>query len=74
MPVLVNGSRVPLAGRVSMDMICLDLGAQSRARVGDEVVLWGAGLPIDEVAVMAGTISYELFCGVGRRVRLDYLE
>ncbi len=74
MPVLVNGERVPLAGRVSMDMICLDLGSRRLAQVGDEVVLWGAGLPIDEVAAMAGTISYELFCGVGQRVQLDYLE
>jgi len=74
MPVLVNGRRVPLAGRVSMDMICLDLGSRSRAQVGDEVILWGAGLPIDEVASLAGTISYELFCGVGRRVKLDYRE
>jgi alanine racemase len=74
MPVLVNGERVPLAGRVSMDMICLDLSSQPGVQVGDEVVLWGDGLPIDEVAAMAGTISYELFCGVGRRVRYDYLE
>ncbi len=74
MPVLVNGRRVPLAGRVSMDMICLDLGPRSAAQVGDEVVLWGEGLPIDEVAAMAGTISYELFCGVGQRVQFDYVE
>jgi alanine racemase len=74
MPVLVNGKRVPLAGRVSMDMICLDLGTQPLAQVGDEVVLWGDGLPIDEVAARAGTISYELFCGVGRRVQFDYLD
>ena len=74
MPVLVNGERVPLAGRVSMDMICLDLTSQPRAQVGDEVVLWGEGLPIDEVAATAGTISYELFCGIGRRVQYDYRE
>jgi alanine racemase len=74
MPVLVNGRRVPLAGRVSMDMICLDLGSRSGAQVGDEVVLWGDGLPVDDVAAMAGTISYELLCGVGRRVQLKYLD
>jgi alanine racemase len=74
MPVLVNGKRVPLAGRVSMDMICLDLGTQPLAQVGDEVILWGDGLPIDEVATLASTISYELFCGVGRRVQFDYLD
>jgi alanine racemase len=73
-PVLVNGERVPLAGRVSMDMICLDLGTQPQAQVGDEVILWGDGLPVDEVAALADTISYELFCGVGRRVQFDYLD
>jgi alanine racemase len=74
MPVLVNGRRVPLAGRVSMDMICLDLGSQPQAQVGDEVILWGDGLPIDEVAALADTISYELFCGVGRRVQFEYID
>jgi len=74
MPVLVNGRRVALAGRVSMDMICLDLGSQPQAQVGDEVVLWGEGLPVDEVAAHAGTISYELFCGIGNRVRRHYRE
>ena len=74
MPVLVNGERVSLAGRVSMDMICLDLTSLPDAQVGDEVVLWGEGLPIDEIAAQAGTISYELFCGVGRRVRFEYRE
>ncbi|MBT8422927.1 MAG: alanine racemase, partial [Gammaproteobacteria bacterium] len=63
MPVLVNGKRTALAGRVSMDMICIDLRSQPDARVGDEVTLWGAGLPVDEVASQAGTIGYELLCG-----------
>lgn len=68
-PVLVNGRRVPLVGRVSMDMICVDLRSQPGAAVGDEVVLWGTGLPVEEVARSAGTIGYELLCGVTRRVR-----
>ncbi|MES9878853.1 MAG: alanine racemase [Candidatus Sedimenticola sp. 6PFRAG1] len=67
-PVLVNGSRVPLVGRVSMDMITLDLRSQPDAAVGDTVTLWGEGLPADEVAASAGTIAYELFCGVTQRV------
>jgi alanine racemase len=67
-PVLVNGSRVPLIGRVSMDMITLDLRTQPQARVGDPVVLWGAGLPVDEVAAAAGTIGYELLCQVAERI------
>jgi alanine racemase len=71
-PVLVNGTPAKLAGRVSMDMICIDLVDQPQARVGDEVVLWGEGLPVDEVAAAAGTISYELLCGVGSRVQFEY--
>lgn len=67
-PVLVNGRPVPLIGRVSMDMITLDLRGQPQARVGDPVILWGRGLPADVVADYAGTIAYELFCGVTRRV------
>jgi len=67
-PVLLNGQRVPLIGRVSMDMITVDLRSQPEARVGDPAVLWGEGLPVDEVAARAGTISYELLCRVTGRV------
>lgn len=66
-PVLVNGVRVPLAGRVSMDMITVDLG-DVPAAIGDACILWGEGLPADEVAAAAGTLSYELFCKVTPRV------
>jgi len=68
-PVLVNGRRVPMVGRVSMDMITVDLRSQPQAQAGDPVVLWGEGLPAEEVAEAAGTIAYELFCGVTPRVR-----
>ena len=67
-PVLVGGRRVPVAGRVSMDMITVDLRPAPDARPGDRVVLWGEGLPVDDVAACAGTISYELLTGVTRRV------
>lgn len=67
-PVLLNGKRVPIIGRVSMDMVTLDLSSQPQAAVGDPVVLWGEGLPADEVAARAGTISYELFCHVAKRI------
>jgi len=73
-PVLVNGRRVPLIGRVSMDMIMVDLRSQPEARVGDPVRLWGAGLPVDEIAAHAGTIAYELTCGVTRRVAFIEVE
>ncbi len=71
-PVLVNGMRVPLIGRVSMDMICVDLRDCPDAGIGDPVVLWGDGLPVEEIALMAGTIGYELLCQVTQRVPLDY--
>ena len=67
-PVLVDGMRCALAGRVSMDMLTVDLSAAPGATVGSEVTLWGAGLPIDEVAQAAGTIGYELMCAVAPRV------
>ncbi len=69
-PVLLNGRRVPLVGRVSMDMITVDLRSQPDARAGDEVVLWGEGLPVEEIAAHADTIPYELLCGVTGRVRI----
>lgn len=66
--VLVDGQSVPLAGRVSMDTITLDLRAHSTARIGSKVVVWGDGLPVETVARSAGTIGYELLCRVGSRV------
>jgi len=72
-PVLVNGKRVPLVGRVSMDMICVDLRAHANVKPGDEVVLWGEGLPAEEVASSASTIAYELFCAVTARVPREYI-
>ena len=53
-----------------MDMINIDLGPAPDARVGDEVVLWGAGAPIEPLAAAAGTIAYELLCGVTQRVSM----
>ena len=68
-PVLVNGKRVTLIGRASMDMLTVDLRNQPDARVGDPVILWGRGLPVEEVANHAGTIPYELLCGVHKRLQ-----
>ncbi len=67
-PVLVRGQRAPLAGRISMDMIAVDVTRVPGVQVGDEVTLWGAGLPVEELARLAGTIPYELLCGVTQRV------
>ncbi|WP_373017246.1 alanine racemase [Thiomicrorhabdus sp.] len=69
-PVLIHGQRVPLIGRVSMDMICVDLTDLSKkAHIGDEAILWGdKSLSVDEIAECAGTIGYELLCGITQRV------
>jgi alanine racemase len=67
-PVLVDGVRAPLAGRVSMDMITVDLTELPQAGVGSVVELWGGRLPIDEVANAAGTVGYELMCALAPRV------
>jgi alanine racemase len=67
-PVLVGEHRVPLIGRVSMDLVTLDLRSAPGAAIGDRVVLWGPELPVETIAAQAGTISYELTCGMTRRV------
>ncbi len=71
-PVLLHGQRVPMVGRVSMDMITIDVTTIPEAQVGDAVTLWGEGLPVEEIAALAGTIAYELFCGLTRRVQFRY--
>jgi len=70
-PILVNGQRTQIVGRVSMDMVTVDLRGINAVE-GDEVILWGDGLPAEEIAESAGTISYELFCGVTSRVKFEY--
>ncbi|MFZ5525800.1 MAG: alanine racemase [Pseudomonadota bacterium] len=79
-PVLVDGVKVPLAGRISMDMLSVDLTHAPNAGIGSEVTLWGHGpaldgrptlLSIDEVAQHCGTLGYELMCAVSPRVRVD---
>lgn len=67
-PVWLNGRRVPIVGRVSMDMLTVDLGADAQDRVGDDVILWGKALPIEEVAEYVGTITYELLTKLTPRV------
>lgn len=67
-PVLVNGRRAPLVGRVAMDMIAVDVSDLPEVEVGTLCVLWGRGLEVSEVAAHAGTLAYELLCGVRQRV------
>lgn len=72
-PVLVHGrggaATARILGRVSMDMISVDLAEVPGAQVGDRVVLWGEGLPAETVAQHAGTVAYDLYCGLTSRVR-----
>lgn len=72
-PVAVAGQRVGTIGRVSMDMICVDLTDAPAADVGVAVELWGAGVPIDEVAASAGTVGYELMCALAARVPVSVM-
>ncbi|EEX93413.1 alanine racemase [Vibrio orientalis CIP 102891 = ATCC 33934] len=71
-PVLVNGRKAPIAGRVSMDMLTVDLGPDASDKVGDEAILWGNQLPAEEVASHIGTIAYELVTKLTSRVDMEY--
>jgi len=76
-PVLIRGKRASIVGRVSMDMIAIDLSPLDESLVasvmpGDTVVLWGKGLPAEEIATHADTIPYELVCGISQRVAMGY--
>ena len=71
-PVLVNGQRVPLVGRVSMDAISVDLTELEKVGVGDPVELWGQGISVNEVASAAETIGYEILAGLTGRVPIIY--
>lgn len=73
-PVLVNGQRMYTSGRVSMDMLAVEISDKFPVNVGDPVTLWGEGLPIEEVAAQAGTIPYELFCRFTERVTVKLIS
>ena len=67
-PIVVEGKLTSTVGRVSMDMLCVDLSNVPGAHVGSQVVVWGAGNPIEKVAAAAGTVGYELMCALAPRV------
>jgi alanine racemase len=73
-PIFVAGKRTRTVGRVSMDMLFADLTGIPTAAVGSTVMLWGEHISADEVATRAGTVSYELLCGLGRRVPVTEVE
>lgn len=70
----VRDAQVELVGRVSMDMISVDLSRVPDARVGDRVTLWGGNPAVEEIAAQAGTLAYESFCGLTRRVKFEYID
>ncbi|HBD10820.1 MAG TPA: alanine racemase [Porticoccaceae bacterium] len=71
-PVLINGVRAPLVGRVSMDFVTVDVSALQPVSIGDTAVFWGEGLPVEEVAAAADTLAYQLLTAVSQRVRRIY--
>lgn len=73
-PVLVNGRRVPIVGRVSMDMIVVDLGLDSLDKPGDEVIFWGNGLTVEEIAKYTGISAYELITRLTTRAKIHYVD
>jgi alanine racemase len=72
-PVLINGKKAPRIGRVCMDMMMVDLRGHENVAIGNSAVLWGDGLPAEEVAADADTIAYEIFCSVTKRVKFEYV-
>lgn len=73
-PVIINGKRFSIVGRVSMDMITVELGDDNSVMLGDEVELWGPNLPVEEIAQFATTIPYELLCNITPRVEYKYIQ
>ena len=63
--------RAGIVGRVSMDMIAVDVTGAPRVATGNQAIVWGPGLPVEEVARHADTIPYELLCGVSQRVPIE---
>lgn len=70
-PIMIGGRRAPIVGRVSMDMLAVDITELPPVTPGEHAQLWGGSLPVEELAVAAGTIPYELLCGVSQRVPIE---
>lgn len=67
--VIINEKRVPIIGRICMDQFCVDVSELPDVKIGDEVLLFGKDLPVEELAEICQTINYEIICGVSSRVR-----
>ena len=73
-PIAVGGQLAQTLGRVSMDMLCVDLTDLPQAGIGSAVELWGTQIPVDDVAHAAGTVGYELLCALAPRVPIEVIE
>jgi alanine racemase len=73
-PVLINNVRCPLVGRISMDMMTIDLRPYLQAKVQDPVILWGEGLPLEEVARHTHNIPYDILTGIQSRVKFHWTQ
>jgi alanine racemase len=73
-PVLLNGIRTQVLGRISMDMMAIDLRSCPAAKIDDPVILWGDGLPIEEVARFTDQVSYDLLTGMQNRVKFEWTD
>ncbi|MGP1939489.1 MAG: alanine racemase [Arsenophonus sp. ET-DL9-MAG3] len=73
-PVIINGRKVSIVGRISMDMMSVDLGIETNDKVGDEVIIWGDPLPIEEIATYTGVSNYELLSKLTSRVTMEYIN
>ncbi|HDG1680548.1 TPA: alanine racemase [Kluyvera ascorbata] len=73
-PVLVNGREVPIVGSVAMDMVCVDLGPNAQDKTGDEVIMWGDGLPVERIAEITKVSAYELITRLTSRVAMKYID
>lgn len=73
-PVLVNGKKCPIIGRVSMDMIMVDLSSHDNVKIGDAAILWGEGLPIEEVVTHTNNITWDILTGMQNRVKFIWTE
>jgi alanine racemase len=69
-PVMVEGRLTATVGRVSMDMLCADITDIPGVNIDSRAVLWGEGVPVERVAEAAGTVGYQLLCGIAPRVRI----
>ncbi|WP_392566714.1 alanine racemase [Utexia brackfieldae] len=71
-PVMINGQLLPIVGRIAMDMIVVDLGPDTSAQIGDEVIFWGPDLPVEKIAALSGMSAYELVVHLTSRAKLVY--